>query len=165
MALIPNVFGSTYQQLEEANSPSTAPAAAQNFASAFAKFLASSQAGDAPAVPAALSSPAAKGPFISALVSAFKSPSAAAMAPLLDLAITAYLTTACLQGLYVSPVSGTGTAFTPVTPLVTIVVPMFQTPSSSGLEAKIRVGTALQTYLGAGQVAFPGPPPVVKPIV
>ena len=165
MPLIPGTFGSTYHALEEATPPTSESVAAKHFTSAFAKFMEVSAAGDAVAVPTALYSASAMNLFKSAVTAAFKTPPAALLLPALDQAITAYLTAACLAGLFVSTVSGSATAFTPITPLKTVALPMFVTNSNDHLTAKTKFGKALRTYLGAGQVAFPGPPPITKPIV
>ena len=165
MTLISATFASTYESLEKATPHTTEAIAASHFVDAFIKFMTPSMAGDAVAVPAALSSPAALNPFKHATTLAFKSNPSGAVLAALDLAITAYITTACLNGLYVSGVSGSATAFTPTTPLKTIATPLFLTTSDNGPAAKKKFGDALKTYLGAGQVAFPGPPPVTKPIL
>ena len=165
MVLLDTKFASTYQSLEESTPPAKEAVAAKHFTEAFAKYMEQSQAGDAVAVPAALYAPTAMNPFIAAVTGAFKTPPAPAMLDQLDLAITAYITTACVGGLFVSAASGTATAFTPTTPLKTFALPLFKKMSNNGLQAKKKFAGALTKYLGAGQVAFPGPPPVTKPIV
>jgi hypothetical protein len=165
MPLNSSTFASTYESLEKATPHTTEAIAASHFVDAFVKFMQVSMAGDATAVPAALIAPAALNPFKNSVKLAFKANPAGAVLSALDLAITAYITTACLNGLYVSGVSGSATAFTPTTPLKTIATPLFLKTSDNGPAAKKKFGDALKTYLGAGQVAFPGPPPVTKPIV